>query len=137
MSQHFVKFCCVNTIYLLCYTRDLLCLYKISVVSTQEMSCVYTKESLVYAQEISCACTTLLQGPGTQKGRWVDTRDSFVFTQEVLCIHEILSTQFKIEPHVRIFLFSDILGSKNLKLSPTCAFLFSDMFGPFEHIYAY
>ena len=44
--------------------------------------CVYTKESLVYTQEISCACTTLLcralgqgtQGPGTQRGSWAGPR---------------------------------------------------------------
>ena len=40
------------------------------------MYCVYTKESLVYTQEISCACTTLLcmlwardpRGQGPKKG---------------------------------------------------------------------
>ena len=55
----------------------------------QEMrKCVYTQESLVYAQEISCACTTLLcmlwarepRGQGPKKA----TKKSLVYKQEIL-----------------------------------------------------
>ena len=81
------------------------CVLKIS-LCIHKRSPVYTQKNLLCIHEISCACTTLLQGPGTQKGRWAGPRPwtralspwpvqeccactrSLVYTQEILlCIH--------------------------------------------------
>ena len=81
------------------------------------ISCVCTKEPLVYAREISCACTTLLcihkripmcihkrSLVYSQEISCVHTRDSFVYTQEILS-------------RWGAFVFSVIFGHQNLKLS--------------------
>jgi len=52
-----------------------LCVYKRSLLYTQEISCVYTRESLVLTQEISCVYTRDY------------TRDSLVYTQEISCAY--------------------------------------------------
>ena len=66
-------------------------------IHAQEISCVYTEESLVYIRDLLCMHNTLVhalgqgtQGPGPKKGAaqkisCVYTRDSFVYTQVISC----------------------------------------------------
>ena len=71
----------------------LLCLHR--------RSLVYTQKNLLCIHEIPRACTTLSQGPGTQKGRWAGPRpwtapflgpwplqECCACTRDHLCIHK-------------------------------------------------
>ena len=76
------------------------CLEQTSEPQLLNISCVYTKESLVYTQEISCACTTLLcmlwaREPSALFGSLAPgfpdpehAQECWAYTRDLLCIHK-------------------------------------------------